>query len=424
MSITRREFLGSGALATGAFASGCSGQKRYPGWREGELDIHFIHTGVGEQTFFIFPDGTTMLLDCGDTHHAKYMTDVPPMPSGARLGGDWTARYIKRLIRKREIDYLLVSHWHGDHVGDPPLGCRVNSEGREVCGITAVAEEFRFRNYLDHQYPYAGMYARDPDPGAFKMMQEWLPRAARETGMTVQPFRVGACDQIKLLHHPERYGGNFTVRNIAANAVLWDGKTGTVDYGARHVRAGGDGRIHENRLSAVIRINYGNFSYYSGGDAELTLRGADGKDFNWEELIGKTVGPVNVCKTNHHAGSAGMSAGFVKALRAQVYLSSVWQAGMVHPVSLANMTSRELYPGDRTICFGYIAGKVRDLASRHARDLAPAGHAVIKVARGGASYRVYSLDAADENMRIQWENVYFCEAPEAPADKSRAKHSI
>lgn len=422
---TRRQFIGSGALAAGAFASGCSGQSYYPGWREGELDIHFIHTGVGEQTFFVFPDGTTMLLDCGDTHHAKYMCDVPPMPSAERLGGDWTARYIQRLTRRREIDYLMVSHWHGDHVGDPPLGCRVNSLGREVCGITAVAEEFRFRHYIDHQYPHAGMYARDPDPGAFKMMQEWIPRAARETGMEVQPFRVGAYDQILLRHDPMlKYGSSFSVRNIAANAVLWDGKTGTVDYGAIHVKAGGDKRIHENRLSAVIRINYGNFSYYSGGDAELTLRGADGKDFNWEELIGKTVGPVNVCKTNHHAGTAGMSAGFVKAVRAQVYLSSVWQPNMVHPVSLANMTSRELYPDDRTICFGCISDKVKDVAARFAEDLAPAGHAVIKVAPGGGAYRVYSLDASDERMRIQWEGTYICKAPKskyAPPEKSVAE---
>ena len=30
----------------------------YQGWKPGELDIHFIQTGCGEQTFFVFPDGT------------------------------------------------------------------------------------------------------------------------------------------------------------------------------------------------------------------------------------------------------------------------------------------------------------------------------------------------------------------------------
>ena len=111
---TRREFLKTGVCAAGAAVSGCVCRDcaggTCPGWRPGELDIHFIHTGVGEQTFFIFPDGTTMLLDCGDTHHARYMKDVPPMPDHSRYGGDWTSRYIQRLIPGREIDYVMVSH--------------------------------------------------------------------------------------------------------------------------------------------------------------------------------------------------------------------------------------------------------------------------------------------------------------------------
>ena len=38
----------------------------WPGWLEGQFQIHFIYTGVAESMFLIFPDGTTMLLDCGD----------------------------------------------------------------------------------------------------------------------------------------------------------------------------------------------------------------------------------------------------------------------------------------------------------------------------------------------------------------------
>ena len=71
MKMNRREFL-SNSLATAALgvvggcatvgdAVGCV----YPGWKPGELDIHFIHSGTSENTFMIFPDGTTMLLDCG-----------------------------------------------------------------------------------------------------------------------------------------------------------------------------------------------------------------------------------------------------------------------------------------------------------------------------------------------------------------------
>ena len=49
----------------------------YAGWRPGELDIHFIQTGCGEQSFFIFPDGTTMLVDCGDFYRPQYLRHVP-----------------------------------------------------------------------------------------------------------------------------------------------------------------------------------------------------------------------------------------------------------------------------------------------------------------------------------------------------------
>ena len=34
-------------------------EKNWQKWRKGELQIHFIHTGVAESILFIFPDGTT-----------------------------------------------------------------------------------------------------------------------------------------------------------------------------------------------------------------------------------------------------------------------------------------------------------------------------------------------------------------------------
>ena len=395
---TRREFVaGAAALAVAGCRMAESGGCAVPRWRPGELDIHFIHTGVGEQTFFIFPDGTTMLLDCGDTHHAKYMCDVPPQPSAEKCGGEWVSRYIRRLIPQREIDYLMVSHWHGDHIGDPSLGCWRNGRGEQVCGISAVAEDFRFRYYFDHQFPHPGRYALDPDPEAYGMFQRWLAQA-RAAGLDAQPFKVGALNQIRLLKDAARYP-RFAIRNLCANAVLWDGKDGIVDCGAAHVMSGRTA-IEENRLSAAIRIDYGDFSYYSGGDNELELYGADGRPYNWEACIGRTCGPVDVAKTNHHAGTHAMSPEFCAAVRPRVWLSSVWQPHMVDHKSLRPMCSRELYPGERYVCFGYVAEKVKDVAAAYGADIAPAGHAVVKVAPGGERFDVYSVDASDESMRV------------------------
>ena len=38
----------------------------YPGWRPGELDLHFVYTGCGENMFYRLPDGTSILDDTGD----------------------------------------------------------------------------------------------------------------------------------------------------------------------------------------------------------------------------------------------------------------------------------------------------------------------------------------------------------------------
>jgi hypothetical protein len=35
-------------------------------WQDGRLDIHQINTGRGNATFFILPDGTTLLIDAGE----------------------------------------------------------------------------------------------------------------------------------------------------------------------------------------------------------------------------------------------------------------------------------------------------------------------------------------------------------------------
>lgn len=406
---SRRSFIKSGVCAAGAALSGCI-SKNFSGvhdlkWKPGEFDIHFIHTGVGEQTFFVFPDGTTMLLDCGDTHHAKYMKDVPPMPDHSRYGGEWTSRYIQRVIAQREIDYVMASHWHGDHVGDLMFGGKRTADGRTVCGIALVGEDFKFRHYIDRQYPKMAEGALDPDKQALSLMRQWLPYAC-ERGMQPHAFEVGALNQIKLLNNAAAYP-DFEIRNIAANAVIWDGADGVVDVGKIHRSNPGTKPIHENRLSAVLRFRYGKFSYYSGGDAELELLGADGKEFNWEEMIGRRVGKVSVCKTNHHAGSYGMSPAFVRQVQAKTYLSSVWQAKMVDHKSLSAMCSRELYPGERIVCFGYIADSVRDVAAAYGADIPPAqGHTLVKVAPGGDTYQVFVIDASDESMRVLYSRKF------------------
>ena len=72
--------------------------KAWQGWEQGEFQVHFIYTGVAESMFFIMPDGTTMLLDCGD-HNAigRGKLAVPVLPHEGRHAGEWIARYVERV---------------------------------------------------------------------------------------------------------------------------------------------------------------------------------------------------------------------------------------------------------------------------------------------------------------------------------------
>ena len=386
----RRNFIFQGGAALLCGCAGvptpCGGQ-RYPGWMPGEMDIHFIHTGVGEQTFFVFPDGTTMLLDCGhlDVRRPGYAEAVPAKPSDRLRGGEWVARYLSRLTDRREIDYVLVSHAHDDH----------------VMGLPDVAKAFAFRRWLDNQYPRIGADCTDADPDSCRFLREFVPSACAR-GMKAEPFEVGARDQVALTNGGARAYGPFEIRNIASDGVLWEAGRGTRDYLTEHLRLSGANSAAVNQLSCALRIRYGAFTYYTGGDLEQTFRSGEGT-VDWEAAVGRAVGPVDVCKTNHHAFWNAMQPGFVRAVRARAYLSSVWSPNQVNDRNLPHLASRTLYPGDRTIYFGAMPkGKPAAFgAAPFVRDFAPAvGHQVVEVAPGGGTYEIFTLDAESESMRV------------------------
>ena len=401
-NINRRNFLKRAVAAASVPVVGagcrivpCDAAEFYPGWHKGEFDIHFIQTGVGEQTFFIFPDGTTMLLDCGDMYRNQYLQHIPRRPNAERLGGEWVSRYVQRLIPERSIDYFVLSHWHSDHCGDPTLRGERTADGRIVCGVTRFAEDFAIRNYFDHQYPRSGVYQPNVNNTALDMMRAWIPYMRNKRGMKAHSFEVGAVNQIAMLRDRAAYPG-FEIRNLFANAVYWDGSRGTIDYAPEYFRQHPtlSGWIAENTLSLGLRFRYGEFTAYFGGDIDYP---------DHERRLAPIVGPVDVCKENHHGCPSSMGAAFCKAVRAQAYMSSVWSPNQVTDANLVNMASRDLYAGDRVILPGYMpemkktayAGRdfMRDILQVH-------GHSVFKVAPGGRTFELFVLTDEDEAMRV------------------------
>ena len=73
MELNRRSFLESATAAGIALCMpGCatSASARpggvWKGWKKGRFQAHFIYTGVAESIFLVYPDSTTVMIDCGD----------------------------------------------------------------------------------------------------------------------------------------------------------------------------------------------------------------------------------------------------------------------------------------------------------------------------------------------------------------------
>jgi beta-lactamase superfamily II metal-dependent hydrolase len=419
----RRDFIKTSALAgtaflldwRRAFAAGTADAEAgrvWKGWKKGHFQVHVIYTGVAESMFMIFPDGTTMLLDCGD-HNAvgRGKLAVPVVPSPDRHSGEWIARYVERVNPNgSDVDYMMLSHYHCDHAGDPAFNAGImvrDGEEYPLSGFTQAAERLRFHKAVDRAWPTYDEPLPMPDEWQGHIvghMRSFYRREQARHGLQVEKFRVGETGQIALLRDPKRYPG-FSVRNLCGNGKI-AAPDGTVrDLYAEVIKEPGF-ELNENGMSLGIVISYGKFRFYTAGDFCDHITRSDGSRLEIEEELAKVCGPVEVAKINHH-GHYSMPAPLVSALRPKVWVCCVWdQLHNVAPV-MERLADRSLYPGDRVVCPGIFPAERRaeDAGNPWLADIEPAcfdgAHVILDVEEGGKRYSVSCVDARDESMTVR-----------------------
>ena len=144
-----------------------SGQK-LPKWTEGCLDIHSINSGRGECTFYILPDGTTMLVDAGEFHNGGVRHPmVEQKPDTLTRPYKVYAEYIKDIlsrsfnrnnvilngVKNLSIDYALLTHYHMDHMGRLEKDYERAPEKYIKTGMMALYDELPYKKLIDRSYP-------------------------------------------------------------------------------------------------------------------------------------------------------------------------------------------------------------------------------------------------------------------------------
>ena len=354
-----------------------------PKWTPGTLDIHQINTGLGNAAFLMLPDGTTMVIDAGHRQNVPPRA-TPPKPDASRPPGEWIARYLAAM-GATAIDYGYLTHFHDDHMN----------------ALVDLAHRVPMRKMIDRAWPdyaYPSADHREFEAKPFLQYRDFLKQGAT----TAERLRPGRADQIVLVHAPAKYP-DFEVRNVSSNGEVWTGQ-GTATS-ARFPGLEGIARDDwptENMCSNVIRLRYGKFDYFSGGDIPGRPRPGYPEWHDVETPIARAVGAVDAAVLDHHGNRDSTNALFVATLRPRIWIIPVWSSDHPGHDVLDRMYSERLYPGPRDVfATNMIEANKIVIGPLLDRLASSQGHIVIRVAPGGASYRVLILDDSAETYRVQ-----------------------
>ncbi|MFC1799906.1 lamin tail domain-containing protein [Candidatus Eisenbacteria bacterium] len=237
----------------------------------GLLEIHHINVLQGDCTLIIGPDGTTFLIDAGNT--GKGNNEVVPYLQN-KVG----------LLPADGIDYMLATHNHADHLGGLD---EVINAGYDV-----------HDNAWDNGSDYTSGSVAD-----------YQAAAATTTAGSVTEIPLGTVIQL---------GDGAT-----ATAVCVDGS----------VLGGGSvpgAQSDENDRSVAMLIQYKDFDYLTagdmgGGDDDNACTGRETAQVNIETVLATSLMPggganlltsdgVEILHVNHHGSESSMNSDYMNLL--------------------------------------------------------------------------------------------------------------
>lgn len=360
-------------------------------WSEGELDIHTISTGRGECLFFILPDGTTMVVDAGEfSREPADYKNVLQRPNAVTRPTQVYADYIKHFLPRGRsaIDYMHISHFHMDHMGNLEKEYTKDETGTyTLAGVTALYHHIPFIEVIDRAYGnYDGLKVNSMSEAALANYRKFTDYHVGRNALRASQFKVGAVNQFAMKYNAAAYP-NFRIENVCANCCIWRNNQ-SVDIYAQQDAAKAKA---ENAASCGFVIRYGDFDFFTAGDI--------GDYYDYEYAVAEVVGQVEATKAHHHLSPHSNCQKAQNVLKPQVLVATSFYVRDIQPdKSKFDYITKG---GCDIYCTSVGESLIEQYPLDYIKCNATSGHIVIRVAKGGESFMVYTLDDMNSEYKVK-----------------------